>query len=108
MVTIDVDGSNMAAFFEAPTCLLRVFEVIKVLGMSFTSVRSVADSVRHFVTGDGQSSSVATYAGNDNERRDIQPFNKDIHVERFLTFIDNLNFMHPEIFSARDSFGAFN
>ena len=76
MVTIDADGSKMAAFFETPTCLLGVFEVIKVLGTSFTSVRSLADSVRHFVTGDCQSSSVATDVENDNEHRDIQPENK--------------------------------
>ena len=76
MVTNEEDGGNMAAVFETLTCLLRVFEVINVSGMSFTSVRSI----RHFLTGKGQSSSVAIDVENDNKHGNIQHDNNNTHV----------------------------
>jgi hypothetical protein len=72
-----------------------------VLGLSFTSVRSVADGVFRFVTG-VRAESPNPDRANTMELDDIMNF------ENFSTCIDNMNFMYPEIFSGVDSFTSFN
>ena len=86
-------ASNKAISFENPSILCRLFGVINILGTYFCSLRSVVDSVFCFVT-----------AGSSKEGHDEE--NDD--GSRLCGFIDNLNFMHPDIFSEKDMFTTFN
>jgi hypothetical protein len=88
--------------FENPTVLSRIFRVINVLGLSFTSVRSVVNCVFRFVTG------VRAESLNSDRPIDLNQEDDAMNLEKFSTCIDNMNFMHPEIFSGADSFTSFN
>ena len=88
--------------FENPTVLSRIFRVINVLGLSFTSVRSVVNCVFRFVTG------VRAESPNSDRPIDLNQQDDAMNLEKFSTCIDNMNFMYPEIFSGADSFTSFN
>ena len=88
--------------FENPTVLSRIFRVINVLGLSFTSARSAVNCVFHFVTG------VHAESPNSDRPIDLNQQDDAMNLEKFSTCIDNMNFMYPEIFSGADSFTNFN
>ena len=91
----------MAGLNQNPNALSRIFRAINVLGLSFTSVRSVADGVFRFVTG------VRAESPNP-DRANTMELDDAMNFENFSTCIDNMNFMYPEIFSGVDSFTSFN
>jgi hypothetical protein len=91
----------MAGLNQNPTALSPIFRAINVLGLSFTSVRSVADGVFRFVTG------VRAESPNP-DRANTMELDDAMNFENFSTCTDNMNFMYPEIFSGVDSFTSFN
>jgi hypothetical protein len=101
----------MAGLNQNPTALSRIITAINVLGLSFTSVRSVADGVFRFVTGvivPTPWSANTIRANTVRDRANTMELDDAMNFENFSTCIDNMNFMYPEIFSGVDSFTSFN
>ena len=96
----------MESLFENRSFLFRLIRVIDVLGTSFTSVRSVVNGVFRFVSGNRAKSNESN--GNDGIAAMCLDGGDADGVSSFSTFIDNMNFVHPDIFSGRDSFNVFN
>lgn len=99
---------EMEGSFENPSFLSRLIRVVNVLGTSFTSVRSVVNGVFRFVNGNRLKSLESNEAnGNDGMAAMRLGGGEADSLSSFSTFIDNMNFVYPDIFSGRDSFNVF-
>ena len=91
-----------AESFENTTYFSRILRVTNVLGISFTAVRSVVDCVYRFVTGINRAEVPVDGVMNEREESNV------VCLERFSAFIDNMDFMYPDLLSGKDSFSVFN
>ena len=101
---------EMEGSFENPSFLSRLslIRVVNVLGTSFTSVCSVVNGVFRFVNGNRLKSLERNEAnGNDGMAAKHLDGGEADNLSSFSTFIDNMNFVYPDIFSGHDSFNVF-
>ena len=98
----------MANFFDNLSCFSRLLGVVSVLGRSFTSLSSVFNVVQTFVCGKDVGSSVT-----DANELSVGAMNVNSETQastsaKFSAYVENMFYLHPEVFASRHSFKSFN